>query len=65
MAGHQSVTETAAMDAQVTAVTGTVAAATGASHTSVAFVPNGETSFRLSVPRGWSGDSRRDRGREP
>ena len=52
MAGHQSVTETALMDAQVTAVTGTVAAATGASHTSVAFVPNGETHFRLSVPTG-------------
>ena len=47
VAGHQSVTETAQMNAQVTAVTGTVAAATGASHTSVAFVPNGETSFRL------------------
>ena len=43
VAGHQSVTETALLDAQVTAVTGTVAAATGASHTSVAFVPNGET----------------------
>ena len=52
VAGHQSVTETTAMDAQVTAVTGTVAAATGASHTSVAFVPGGETSFRLSVPTG-------------
>ena len=52
VAGHQSVTETALLDAQVTAVTGTVAAATGASHTSVAFVPGGETSFRLSVPTG-------------
>ena len=52
VAGHQSVTETTAMDAQVTAVTGTVAAATGASHTSVGFVPNGETHFRLSVPTG-------------
>ena len=52
VAGHQSVTETTAMDAQVTAVTGTVAAATGASHTSVAFVPGGETHFRLSVPTG-------------
>ena len=52
VAGHQSVTETALLDAQVTAVTGTVAAATGASHTSVAFVPNGETHFRLSVPTG-------------
>ena len=52
VAGHQSVTETALLDAQVTAVTGTVAAATGASHTSVAFVPNGETSFRLTVGDG-------------
>ena len=52
VAGHQSVTETALLDAQVTAVTGTVAAATGASHTSVGFVPNGETHFRLSVPTG-------------
>ena len=52
VAGHQSVTETALLDAQVTAVTGTVAAATGASHTSVAFVPNGETRFRLTVGDG-------------
>ena len=52
VAGHQSVTETALMDAQVTAITGTVAAATGASHTGVAFVPNGETSFQLGVPAG-------------
>ena len=40
------------MDAQVTAVTGTVAAATGASHASVAFVPDGETRFRLPVGAG-------------
>ena len=52
VAGHQSVTETALMDAQVTAITGTVAAATAASHTSVAFVPNGDTRFSLSVPTG-------------
>ena len=52
VAGHQSVTETALMDAQVTAITGTVAAATGASHTSVAFVPNGDTRFQLGVPAG-------------
>ena len=52
VAGHQSVTETSLMDAQVTAVTGTVAAATGASHTSVAFVPGRETRFRLGVPVG-------------
>ena len=52
VAGHESVTETTLMDAQVTAITGTVAAATGASHTSVAFVPNGETRFQLGVPAG-------------
>ena len=52
VAGHVSVTETALMDAQVTAVTGTVAAATDTSHESVPFVPNGETSFRLGVPAG-------------
>ena len=52
VAGHQSVTETTLMDAEVTAITGTVAAATGASHTSVAFVPNGDTRFSLSVPTG-------------
>ena len=52
VAGHASVTETALMDAQVTAITGTVAAATGASQASVSFVPNGETHFRLSVPTG-------------
>ena len=52
VAGHQSVTETALMDAEVTAITGTVAAATGASHAAVAFVPNGETRFRLPVGTG-------------
>ena len=52
VAGHESVTETALMDAQVTAVTGTVAAATGASHASVPFVPGGETRFRLPVGAG-------------
>ena len=52
VAGHASVTETSLMDAQVTAVTGTVAAATGASHTNVAFVPGGETSFRLPIGEG-------------
>ena len=52
VAGHASVTETALMDAEVTAVTGTVAAATGASHASVSFVPNGETRFRLPIGDG-------------
>ena len=52
VAGHASVTETALMDAEVTAITGTVAAATGTSQASVAFVPNGETRFRLTVGEG-------------
>ena len=52
VSGHQSVTETALLDAQVTAVTGTLAAATGASTASVPFVPDGETSFRLPVGDG-------------
>ena len=52
VAGHQSVTQTALMDAAVTAIGGTVSAATGASQTSVAFVPNGETRFTLPVGDG-------------
>ena len=52
VAGHASVTETALMDAGVTAITGTVAAATGASQASVTFIPNGETRFRLDAPTG-------------
>ena len=66
VAGHQSVTETSLMDGRVTAVTGTVAAATGASQASVPFVPNGETTVPTRLARGRrSGDSRRERGREP
>ena len=52
VAGHESVTETALMEAQVTAITGTLAAATGASTASVAFLPNGETRFTLPVGAG-------------
>ena len=52
VAGHESVTETALMDAGVTAITGTLSAATGASTASVEFVPEGETQFRLDVPTG-------------
>ena len=52
VSGHESITETAVMDAQITAVTGTVAATTGASRSSVPFVAGGETSFRLDVPTG-------------
>ena len=50
--GHASVTETALMDAVVTGITGTVSASTGASRSSVAFVPNGETLFSLPVATG-------------
>ena len=52
VAGHESISQTALLDAQVTAVTGTVAASTGASTASVPFVPDGETSFRLPVETG-------------
>ena len=52
VAGHESVTETALMEAGVTAIAGTVAASTGASSASVPFVPNGETSFVLPVGDG-------------
>ena len=52
VAGHESVTETALMDAGVTEIAGTLSAATGASHASVAFVPNGETRFRLPIGEG-------------
>ena len=52
VAGHQSVTQTALMEAGVTTIAGTVSAATGSSTVDVAFVPDGETSFRLGVPTG-------------
>ncbi|MDE3267318.1 MAG: hypothetical protein OYI31_02510, partial [Chloroflexota bacterium] len=49
VAGHESVTQTALMDAGVTAITGTVDAASGASTASVAFVPDGATPFTLPI----------------
>ena len=52
VAGHESVTQTTIMEAGVTAISGTIDATIGASVASVAFVPDGETSFRLSVPTG-------------
>ena len=52
VAGHESVTETTLLDAGVTTVTGTVNATVGAASASVAFVPDGETHFRLTVPTG-------------
>ena len=52
VAGHQSISQTALMDAAVTAIEGTVAATTGASQTSVPFVPGGETRFTLPIGDG-------------
>ena len=52
VAGYESVTETAVMDAEVTAITGTVSVTAGGSRTSVSFVPNGETRFSIPVPTG-------------
>ena len=52
VAGHASVTETTAMDAQVTAIAGTVTVASGGAETRAAFVSNGETRFRLPVAAG-------------
>ena len=52
VAGHVEVTETTLVDAEVTAVTGTVSAASGASHVGVPFVPDDMTRFSLSVGEG-------------
>ena len=52
VAGHASVTETALMDAAVSAITGTVNVGVGGSHTSIPFVANGETRFRVAVGAG-------------
>ena len=52
VAGHQDVTQTALMEAGVTAITGTLSAAAGGSTASVEFVPNGETAFTLPVGTG-------------
>ena len=49
VAGHADVTQTALMEAEVTAITGTVTVAGGGSVTSVPFVPDGETLFSLPV----------------
>ncbi len=52
VAGHAGVTETALMDAEVTGIAGTLTVAGGGSQASVAFVPNGETRFRVAVGEG-------------
>ncbi len=51
-AGHHSETVTAVMDAEVTAITGTVGVAAGGAETSASLVPDGETRFRLPVGAG-------------
>ena len=52
VAGHDSVTEMAVMDAAVTAITGTVSVTVGGSHATASFFPNGETSFSMSFGDG-------------
>ena len=51
-AGHHEETVTAVMEADVIEITGTVTVAGGGSVTSAAFVPDGETFFRLPVATG-------------
>ena len=52
VAGHESVTQTALIDAGVTRITGAVNAVYAGTSAGVAFIPNGEMSFTLSVPDG-------------
>ena len=52
VAGHADVTQTAVMEAEVTEIAGTITVAGGGSVTSVSFVPDGETFFRLPVATG-------------
>ena len=50
--GHHVQTVTAAMDAAVSGITGTVAATAGDSHAEASFVPGGETAFQLPIATG-------------
>ena len=52
VAGHYSETVTAMMNAEVTAVAGSVNVTVGGAHISAPFVPGGDTTFRVSVARG-------------
>ena len=52
VAGHASVTETALIDSEVTAITGTLTVAGSGSQARASFVPGGETRFRLPVGAG-------------
>ncbi len=52
VSGHESVTQTALIEAGVTRITGAVNAVYGATSAGVAFVPDGEMTFTLAVPDG-------------
>ena len=52
VAGHESVTQTALIEAGVTQITGAVNAVYLGTSAGTAFVPNGEMSFTLAVPDG-------------
>ena len=52
VAGHADVTQTTLMEAEVTAVAGTVTVDGGGSVASVPFIPDGETPFSLPVAEG-------------
>ena len=52
VAGHASVTETALIDSEVTAIAGTLTVAGSGSQARASFVPGGETRFRLPVGAG-------------
>ncbi len=52
VAGHESVTQTALIEAGVTQITGAVNAVYAGTSAGVAFIPNGEMRFTLSVPSG-------------
>ncbi|MCY4639473.1 MAG: hypothetical protein OXC94_03925, partial [Chloroflexi bacterium] len=55
VAGHADVTTTVLLEAEVTAVSGTLTVSSGARETSVALVTGGETRFRLPVAAGEGG----------
>ena len=52
VAGHESVTRTTLIEAEVTEITGTVNAVYAGTSAGVAFVPDGEMRFPLNVPDG-------------
>ena len=52
VAGHADVTTTALLEAEVTAITGTITVTSGIRETEAPFVAGGETRFRLAVAHG-------------